>query len=98
VDEGCLRKEDCHDTHRQNRPSLPRDIREQLNRRLDDGEPGVQLATWLNSLPEVQAVLPDEDQSDTEASAGEVPDAEPAAPTGSDRIRPNQTRSNQATS
>jgi hypothetical protein len=36
---------------------LPREIREQLNRRLDDGEPGVELVTWLNSLPEVQAVL-----------------------------------------
>jgi hypothetical protein len=36
---------------------LPRDIRNQLNRRLDDGEPGVQLVTWLNSLPEAQAVL-----------------------------------------
>ena len=36
---------------------LPREIRNQLNRRLEDGQPGVQLVTWLNSLPEVQAVL-----------------------------------------
>ena len=36
---------------------LPREIRNQLNRRLHDGEPGVQLVTWINSLPEVQAVL-----------------------------------------
>jgi hypothetical protein len=36
---------------------LPREIRNQLNRRLDDGEPGVQLVAWLNSLHEVQAVL-----------------------------------------
>jgi len=36
---------------------LPRDLRDQLNRRLDDGEPGVQLVQWLNELPEVQAVL-----------------------------------------
>jgi len=36
---------------------LPREIRNQLNRRLHDGEPGNQLVTWLNSLPEVQAVL-----------------------------------------
>jgi hypothetical protein len=36
---------------------LPREIRELLNRRLDDGEPGVQLVTWLNSLPEVQCLL-----------------------------------------
>jgi hypothetical protein len=36
---------------------LPRNVRGQLNRRLSDGEPGVQLVAWLNSLPEVQAVL-----------------------------------------
>lgn len=36
---------------------LPRDIRDQLNRRLADAEPGDTLLPWLNSLPEVQAVL-----------------------------------------
>ena len=36
---------------------LPRDLREQLNRRLDDGEPQTNLVEWLNSLPEVQTVL-----------------------------------------
>ena len=36
---------------------LPRAIREQLNCRLDDGEPGAKLVEWLNSLPEVQEVL-----------------------------------------
>jgi hypothetical protein len=36
---------------------LPRAIREQLNRRCDDGEPGKRLVEWLNSLPEVLAVL-----------------------------------------
>jgi hypothetical protein len=36
---------------------LPRELREQLNRRLHDGEPGTQLVVWLNSLPEAQAVL-----------------------------------------
>jgi hypothetical protein len=36
---------------------LPRDIRDQLNRRLHDGEKGKQLVRWLNSLPSVQAVL-----------------------------------------
>jgi hypothetical protein len=36
---------------------LPRNIRDQLNRRLDEGESGVRLVAWLNSLPEVQAVL-----------------------------------------
>jgi hypothetical protein len=36
---------------------LPREIREQLNRRLEDGQPGTQLVLWLNALPEVQAML-----------------------------------------
>jgi hypothetical protein len=36
---------------------LPRAIREQLNQRLDDGEEAKHLVAWLNSLPEVQAVL-----------------------------------------
>ena len=36
---------------------LPRRIREQLNRRLDDGEQGAPLVEWLNRLPEVNLVL-----------------------------------------
>lgn len=36
---------------------MPRPIREELNRRLDNGEPGVRLLVWLNGLPEVQRVL-----------------------------------------
>ena len=36
---------------------LPLDIREQLNRRLQDGEIGKDLVVWLNSVPEVQTVL-----------------------------------------
>ena len=36
---------------------LPRGIREQLNRRLEDGELGTQLVIWLNALPEAQAML-----------------------------------------
>src|SRR5713226_3591975 len=36
---------------------LPLAIREQLNRRLQDGEIGKDLVVWLNSVPEVQAVL-----------------------------------------
>ena len=36
---------------------LPREIREQLNRRLQDGQPGTQLVAWLNALPEAQAML-----------------------------------------
>ena len=36
---------------------LPRPIRDELNRRLQDGEPGDTLLPWVNGLPEVQAVL-----------------------------------------
>jgi hypothetical protein len=36
---------------------LPREVREQLNRRLADGQPGAQLVVWLNALPEVRAML-----------------------------------------
>jgi hypothetical protein len=36
---------------------FPRHIREELNRRLDQSEPGKVVLHWLNSLPEVQAVL-----------------------------------------
>jgi hypothetical protein len=36
---------------------LPQVIRDQLNHRLDDGEPGGGLLEWLNTLPAVQAVL-----------------------------------------
>jgi hypothetical protein len=36
---------------------LPREIRAELNRRLQDGEPGTSLVEWLGTLPEVQRVL-----------------------------------------
>ena len=36
---------------------LPRSIREQLNRQLQDGEPGTRLVEWLNAMPGVQSVL-----------------------------------------
>jgi hypothetical protein len=36
---------------------LPREIRDQLNLRLSNGEVGRQLVEWLNGLPEAQAVL-----------------------------------------
>ncbi len=48
---------------------LPLGIREQLNRRLQDGEIGKDLVVWLNSAPEVQAVL--------KAEFGERPVNEP---------------------
>jgi hypothetical protein len=36
---------------------LPREVREELNRRLLDGEPGGPLLAWLNGLPSARAVL-----------------------------------------
>ena len=36
---------------------LPNEIREELNRRLQDGEPGEDLLRWLNRLPKVRKVL-----------------------------------------
>ena len=36
---------------------LPHKIREELNRRIQDGQPGTELVTWLNSLRKVNAVL-----------------------------------------
>ena len=36
---------------------LPRNTRDELNRRIDNGEMGVRLVEWLNSLPEVKKVL-----------------------------------------
>jgi hypothetical protein len=36
---------------------LPLTVRQELNRRLDEGEQGKQLVVWLNALPEVQAIV-----------------------------------------
>jgi hypothetical protein len=36
---------------------LPRPIRDELNRRLDDGQQGTDLVDWLNRLPEVQRIV-----------------------------------------
>ena len=36
---------------------LPQTIREQINRRLLNGDEGKQIAEWLNTLPEVQALM-----------------------------------------
>jgi len=35
---------------------LPQQIREQINRRLENGEEGKQIAEWLNTLPKVRAL------------------------------------------
>jgi hypothetical protein len=44
-------------THNGKIGKLPIAVREELNRRLDNGGQGRQLLEWLNSLPEVQAVV-----------------------------------------
>lgn len=36
---------------------LPRNLRDELNHRIDNGEMGVRLVEWLNGLPEVKQVL-----------------------------------------
>ncbi len=36
---------------------LPLTVRQELNRRLDEGEEGKKLVVWLNGLPEVQAIV-----------------------------------------
>ena len=36
---------------------LPKAVRDELNQRLADGEPGNDLVIWLNALPEVKSVL-----------------------------------------
>jgi hypothetical protein len=36
---------------------LPRLVRQELNRRLYEGEPGKKLVAWLNAQPEVQAIM-----------------------------------------
>jgi hypothetical protein len=36
---------------------LPKAVQEELNRRLDDNEPGQNLVAWLNSLPDVRSVM-----------------------------------------
>jgi hypothetical protein len=39
---------------------LPRNIRDELNQRLENGEPADAILPWLNALPEVQAMLADQ--------------------------------------
>lgn len=36
---------------------LPRNVRDELNQRMEDGEPGKDLVAWLNGLPEVKGAL-----------------------------------------
>lgn len=36
---------------------LPREVRQELNRRLHEGEQGKKLVAWLNALPEVQTII-----------------------------------------
>ena len=44
-------------SHRGKIARLPQEIREELNRRLADGEPGSSLVRWLNDLPAVREML-----------------------------------------
>src|SRR5215469_11681659 len=39
---------------------LPKTLRDEVNRRLENGQKGPALAAWLNGLPEVQALLAEE--------------------------------------
>jgi hypothetical protein len=39
--------------------ALPRDLREELCRRLENGKTGAEILPWLNALPEVVAILAD---------------------------------------
>src|SRR5215213_5618943 len=36
---------------------LPKSVRDELNRRLSEGERGTELVAWLNSVPEVQRII-----------------------------------------
>ena len=36
---------------------LPQDVRDELNQRLENGEPGAELLAWLNSLPDTKRML-----------------------------------------
>jgi hypothetical protein len=36
---------------------LPKDVREELNRRLDDGQPSSEILPWVNGLPATKAIL-----------------------------------------
>ena len=51
---------------------LPAALREELNQRLLDGEQGQPLVEWLNSLPKVQAVLPNFGAVQVQASTSQV--------------------------
>jgi len=44
-------------THNGKIARLPRNLRDELNHRLDDGEPGGRILEWLNALPAVQTML-----------------------------------------
>ena len=44
-------------THNGKIARLPRNIRDELNHRLDDGEPGGRILAWLDALPAVQTML-----------------------------------------
>ncbi len=43
---------------------LPSDLRDQVNRRLADGQPARTILPWLNGLPEVQQLLKEQFHSE----------------------------------
>src|SRR5271166_2755470 len=49
-----------HATRKGKIARLPQGTREQLNRRLQNGEVGKALVEWLNALPEVRAIVASE--------------------------------------
>ena len=87
---------------------LPQAVREVINQRLADGEPGKALVTWLNGRPEVMAVLDRDfggrgilEQNLSKLRQGGFVDWQrhlesleiALNPTQSDPIRPNPTQS-----
>ncbi len=80
---------------------LPKQVRHDLNSRLEDGAPGKQLVDWLNGLPEVQEVLqlrfgrrPISEQEPLRVETGRLSGLAQTS-IESNSIKPNQTRSNQ---
>ncbi len=71
---------------------LPRAIRDELNRRLQDGEPGKHLLHWLNHSEKVRTIL-DREFGGRPISEQNLCEYQPNQ-TESNQIKPNQTKSN----
>ncbi|MGA3267891.1 MAG: hypothetical protein ABSE16_13835 [Verrucomicrobiota bacterium] len=66
---------------------LPGVIRDELNRRLQDGEPGKNLVQWLNGLPKVKKLLADQ------FAGRPIARQNLSNQTGLNQVKPNQTES-----